>query len=375
MNSPVRFVRSTDYQPFLTDVVGTESASLRRAYEGVMLTVYLAKPSREPWVSGALRRLVEQARNSYRTAYGQQVAIFDEYDDKAWVYVAVASYESQGLTFEEVLTLRFVPAAGLPLLSDDLNFYIHKGWPGRELVDLLGGGASTIRTAHTLRGCYSQGRMGAIRPLSRSGRALPGNRHIGLAWVLMLERFLEDTANADNRCRILTSQTTEQLRALGARIPTLPCDEHLGFAPGSIVLNRAAPNVREVCYSVPSYFLNLKDVSSLLSRLIAEGRLSTASAQNATTPGVPLERALRHPQVSSFKRLNLLFGARGSIAGSALTGDELRTRSDEEVRDGPVLRLTQLDQLEAELDQLRQAALGARSESFFRVPKAIDESA
>jgi hypothetical protein len=310
--------------------------------------------------------------------YGPQVAISDDYDEKAWIYVTVVTYESNDLVFDEVLTLRFVPAAGLPLQSDDLNFYLYKGAPKRPLLEVLVGelAGPGFKSSQALRGCYSQGRMGAIRPRARQGGTLPGNRHVGLAWCLMLECFLEETDRVRRTCHLLTSQTTEQLRVLGASIPTRPCAEHFGLESGSIVLNRSAQHVRDLCYGVPTYFLNLKDVSGLLSRLIKEGRLSTAAVQAATTEGIPLERALRHPQPGVLKRLHLLFSADGSIGGSRLQGDELRELADKEVRDGPVLRLTQLDQLELELHNLRQSATSRSApQSFIRRTIAKDESA
>jgi hypothetical protein len=365
MHSPVRLIHSLDEATRLREVLDTEVPALQGDYDALSVKVYLARASQKPWQSGPLHGLVAQSRESYRALYGPQVALFDEYDAKAWVYVAIASYTSQGSAFDEALTLRFVPAEGLPAYNDDINFYCHKGPPERPLLALLGHGMSSLNTGHTLRGCYSQSRMGALRPCARRGGTLAGNRHVGLSWSLMLECFLRDSQNAQRRCRLLTSQTTENLRILGAKIPTQPCDERLGLDAGSIALYRQSPHVRATCYGVPTYFLNLKDVSALLARLLSEGWLSEATAQAATTEGVSLERALRHPQPHTLKRLNLLFEARGKLPGSRLTGEDLRRLADDEVRDGPVLRLTQLAGLAEELEAQRRQA-GARRPSSIR---------
>jgi hypothetical protein len=215
---------------------------------------------------------------------------------------------------------------------------------------------------------YSQSRMGSIRPRAPGGRQLSGNRHVGLAWCLMLECFLADTAETDRACRVLTAQTTEQLRMLGARVPMLPADRALGLEPGSIQLNRRAPHVRDLCYGVPLYFLNLKDVAALLSRLLREGSLSTSALRRAVTPGVELAQALSRPRASALVNLHHLFDARGPIEGSRLTGEGLRELADAEVRDGPVLRLTQLDALELELAKLRPQA--RRPSSIVLRPRA-----
>jgi hypothetical protein len=371
MSSQLRRAIPLREQSSFRHIEATETASIRREYDGVTLAVYLAKAPGRRWVSSTLRDLVAQARSSYQMMYGSHVTIFDEYDEKSWIYAAIATYECRGSTFDEVLTLRFVPTSGLPFGSDDLNCYMHKGLPEQDLPTLLAGGTSKLRTAHTLRGCYSQGRMGAIRPSTQAGDKLPGNRYVGLAWCSMLECFLEASEQTSYKCTILTSQTTEHLRVLGAKIPTQPCDEFLGYEPRSIILNRKATRVRELCYGVPTYFLNLKDVGALLSRLISEGRLSRESVQNATTPGVTLERALQRPQPATFKRLHLLFGARNLIGNRSLSsGEELRSLADDQVRDGPVLRLTNLEELKVQLRELRRRATPARPLSFIRASGA-----
>lgn len=358
-------------QRSLRKLEALEVPLLRREYEGVTICVYLAKASEHGWVSSAMRNTVAHARHSYRTLYGPQVTVFDEHDSKAWIYVAIATYSCRGSTFDEVLTLRFVPAPGLPFGSDDLTCYFYKGAPGRSIAELLAGSRSPLKIARAMRGCYSQGRMGAIRPSAPDGTQLPGNRHVGLAWCAMLECFLEDSAKARRKCQILTSQTTEQLRILGAKIPTRPCDEHLGFERESIVLNRKEPHVRELCYGVPTYFLNMKDVSALIARLLREERLSPDFMQAVTTPGVALERALRQPSANTFRRLHLLFREHEPLGSEArMTGGDLRTLADHEVHDGPVLRLTQLDQLQEQLWELRQQATPMRAVSFIRTTRA-----
>lgn len=355
----------------LEELVAAELPCLLRELPEVALAVYLAKAANRDWSSPALRRIVERARSSYRTMYGRQVVIFDEYDDKSWVYITVATFQLKGKELREVLSLRFVPAAGRPLLNDDLAFYFCKTDPELDLLQLLARAAPSGSGQPIVLGCYSQGRMGAIRPRARDGSSLAGNHHIGVAWRTMIECFLEDSAAAGQPCRVLTSQTTEELRVLGAQIPTRRCDEQLGLLPGSIVLNRRAPRVRQVCYEVPTYFLNLKDLAALLSRLMAEGWLSPAAIARTLAPGVALERALRRPRPSSFASLEGLLNARGPIADARMTAEELRELADREVRDGPALRLTLLDQLQA---QREQRTAGHR-QSFIRMTGARNESA
>jgi hypothetical protein len=367
MNMPLEAACSAGRQSTLQHVVAMEVPRLVRDYGDVRLSIYRAKAcGRAAWESPALRALVAEARESYRTLYGQQVPIFDHYDQKAWIYVAIATYESRGSTFEEALTLRFVPAASMPLLNDDLNFYRLVASPERELTDVIGAARGAASGVELLRGAYSQSRMGSLRPRSDDRRSLAGNRHVGLSWCLMLDCFLDDSARSGRPCQLLTAQTTEQLRVLGAKVPMSPAAEALGLAPGSIKLNRRDSHVREMCYGVPTYFLNLGDVGALLSRLIADGRLSAAALRGAVAPGTRLERALARPSASSLGRLNLLFDARGPIDGSTLSGDELRELADREVDDGPVLRLTDLERLEVELEELRRSAYGKASASFIQ---------
>jgi hypothetical protein len=355
---PLRAIQGADRVCDLARVLATEAPRLVRDEGDVRITVFRAKAGPDSgWASHALHALVAEARDSYRAQYGQHVSIFDRYDGKAWVYAAIAGYDSDGTHFDEALTLRFVPATGAPARNDDLNFYTCEAAPGGELAELLTGAGRHRRLGiGSDSHAYSQSRMGSIRPRAHGGRQLSGNRHVGLAWCLMLECFLADTANADRACRVLTAQTTDQLRTLGARVPMLPADRALGLEPGSIRLDRRAPHVRDLCYGVPLYFLNLKDVGALLSRLLAEGWLSASALRRAVTPGVELAQALSRPRASALAGLHLLFDAQGAIDGSRLTGEGLRELADAEVRDGPVLRLTQLDALELELAKLRPTA-------------------
>lgn len=375
MTLVARSVQQLAYPTALAAVTATQTPCLTREYDGVVVDVYLAKASHAAWTSHALYCLVEHARSSYRAAYGPQVVLFDEHDDKAWIYVAVAAYERKGRVFEEVLTLRFVPASGLPLRNDDLDFYVHRNEPDCDLLDLVGRREHRTDVTMMLRGCYSQSRMGAVRPTARDGSALAGNRHIGLAWSLMLDCFLNQMEETRQRCQWLTSQTTEQLRVLGARIPTRPFDEQFGLGSGSVILNRKDPRVRALCYAVPTYFLNLRDISRLLSRLLDEGAMTVESIEAAVTPGVSVQRALSQPQPALLKRLHVLFAGCENVAGSSLSSEDLRRLADLEVRDGPVLRVTQLDGLQRELEALRLAAHPARHASFIRPVQAMNETA
>lgn len=375
MTVVARSIQQLVYPTALAAVTGTQTPCLRREYEGVAVDVYLAKASHAAWGSRALYCLVEHARSSYRAAYGPQVVLFDEHDDKAWIYVAVAAYESRGRMFEEVLTLRFVPASGLPSRNDDLDFYVHKDEPDCDLLEMIGHRVQRADVPNIVRGCYSQSRMGAVRPTARDGNMLAGNRHIGLAWSLMLECFLRQVEETRQQCQLLTSQTTEHLRVLGARIPTRRFDEEFGLEPGAVILNRKDPRVRALCYEVPTYFLNLKDVSRLLSRLLHDGLISFESIEAAVTPGMSVERALSHPQPALLKRLHVLFAEHESVSGSRLTTRDLRQLADLEVGDGPVLRVTQLDGLQRELEALRLEARPARPASFIRSLQAMNETA
>jgi hypothetical protein len=367
-------IQPSSPQRALEEVLARESPSLERHLDGVRLRIYQAKAPHGSWASEALEKLVQYSRESYRTLYGPQVALFDEYDAKAWIYVAVSSYDYRGRSFSEALSLRFVPAAGAPLRTDDLNFYRHRLDRRASIIELLAERRGGLNAAQLMRGCYSQSRMGALRPCADDGCTLSGNHHVALAWCLMLECFLDDATSAGRPCRLLTSQTTENLRTLGARIPTRTWDDELGLDAGSIVLDRQKPHVRSVCYGVPTYFLNLKDVTTLLERLLRDGWLSETSVQAAVTPGTTLARALGHPHPGRLRRLNSLFAARGTIPGSRLTGEELRRLADVEVADGPVLRLTRLTQLQAELALLRDSER-VRPESFIRTSDAYSETA
>jgi hypothetical protein len=305
--------------------------------------------------------------------YGRQVVIFDEYDAKSWVYVAVTTFQLGGHEYSEVLTLRFVPAFGLPLLNDDLSYYVYKNQPSLDVVQLLSRVSPSPQQPLAL-GCYSQGRMGSIRPCTQGGKALPGNHHIGLAWQAMIEQFLMDSSRAGRPCRVLTCQTTDELRILGAQIPMLPCDEQLGLPPSSIVLNRSAPVVREICYGTPGYFLNLRDLAGLLSRLLSEGWLHQSSVARAMSGGVSLQRALSHPRPGLFASFGGLLGARGQITDSRMTGEELRALADEEVRDGPTLRVSLSEQLETQLLG-EHGEENRHPESFIRLKEEKSESA
>src|SRR5690349_24543197 len=78
MNMPLEAAYSAGRQSTLQHVVAMEVPRLVRDYGDVRLSIYRAKAcGRAAWESPALRALVAEARESYRTLYGQQVPIFD----------------------------------------------------------------------------------------------------------------------------------------------------------------------------------------------------------------------------------------------------------------------------------------------------------
>lgn len=325
------------------------------------IKIFCAKPlGRLPWHSVALRHLVGQARAQY-ACYGD-VALFDEHDERAAVYVAIARYPviigGTPQSFEEIISVRFVPGYGERSVLEDFELFQMNGIP---LIEYLKTGSSEVRPI--LNYLVSISRFCASQPLFFSSKntnaqvAMAKRRCTALAFMLMNQAFF---AAEGERFEYVSAVLRNELAAKLARGSlveelwprSLPLtDVFLACSPCDISLRRT----RQVAYRFPGYFLHIHQLRALLLELLETDRLSVQSI-HALVP------ELRHVLVLSeivtsltSRQFGILLTHEGELPHSALTGDYVRALVDMRVADGPRLHLGHRNSWEKLLQKSVQA--------------------
>lgn len=324
------------------DVVSREGLPMPSIVEKIgekTLSVYRAKPLGFDWDPN-LRCLVEEARGSYRV-YGD-IPPFDDYDNKAAVYIANAQYQdSTGKITNEWTTTRFVPGSGIPRSTEDLDFYVVKdGSSQTTLAEAINNKfANGQGRDHLLSQTAAISRLSAIRPKLLEGgeRVSSMPKFTGLSFALMNLEFLKDSKRSGMDIKILTAQIHEGLRrvlsfpAMSGKnaMPFRPAYEALGISPCSINMDRK----KAYANRYPAYFYHLEDLGKKLRDLVFAGRLDEDLAREYLAPQA-FQGDLKNPPFSYFTR-----------AGELLEklDPELMNEIDAVVKDGPTICLMNVD--------------------------------
>jgi len=327
-----------------------------RVYGDAEFSVYRAKDFHaSTWEHDGLRELVGEARRSY-LRYGA-VPFWDQYDDKAAVYLARVRYPGPRVSdriVEEWLSLRFVPGDGVPHGTLDFDDCVCDGRPLATLVQER----LYCADPNFMRRVVSLSRICKITPYFFSERGVRVSvpysdrlRHTAVSFALINDCFSHDALRRELSYTHLTGLLRDDLMdsiltlqtARGDRVPTFsPAYELLGDdVEGRIRIDRTVE-----AYRFPFYFLNSDELFTALEDLVCAGTLTEKTMRQYLRVSSRFADVVRDCTTPAFREmvrhLGLLTSARGRISGSNLTGAVLRARLDREVRDGPGLKIMTL---------------------------------
>ncbi len=321
---------------------------------GVLFQVYRAKKLHtSKWSSVALKSFVMRARKSYMR-YGP-IELEDMYDVKSAIYLTRAVYtqtrSSNLYAIEEWLSMRFVPADGLPQYTEDLFFCL---CDNTILVDWLLASNFNV-TGDITKNIVTMSRICNIPPYVVSGSTTHNHsivipeklKYTGISFALMNKQFLDDCRSKSKRYTYITGLFHDKLvdniltitTKNGIKIPFLqPAYNLLGLKDQSrIKLNRSLSFI----YKFSGYFLKTKQLYDLLANLVREGSLTAKTLTHYIQDIEHIEQYMSN--INSFKRISPKIGAlltaQGPLYGAKLTGEELRRSIDKKVDDGPTLRM------------------------------------
>lgn len=313
------------------------------------------------WKNDLLRRLIVEARKTYRSLYGE-IPLIDEYDKKSVIYLVKSSYAlsvgSVPIQCAEWLTVRFVPAGDSPVSNEDLDFYLYKGT--HPIFDVLLKKIKEFKTGdinNARSKIVALSRLSAIRPYpldtviaSETKKYFATNKrnfHTALSFALVNKYFLQYAKELKLPIQFITCQMHEKTtkktlsHALSNEVKLLdfvPLYRQLGVKRASLVaINRNNPQV--YIYRYPGYFLDIAHLSKTLRYLLRKKRLTPQTIQSYLDKDVLLEDMLRDPKIHHFRHMGKLFMAKGEISPEQLTGEELRSILSNRVQDGVKLYL------------------------------------
>lgn len=309
-----------------------------------IFSVYQAKSFyAHSWLNDNLKRLTVRARHSY-LRYGA-VPLLDEYDTKASVYVCSISYPVEtgagpASEITEWVSMRFIPADGVPVLTDDLAQYFFKDTSiGEWLLQTHSVGKEIFRRVVTISRLCGFSSIGVHEyarhiPLRHTALAFlfinfcafsdPHTAHVNYVTAVFHEQFFK---------RILSEIYTQS----GVALETPRVEEFLGCSPDEVRLKR-----KIMTYRFPTYFLPVKELTGFLIRLLDGGQLTEATLEqfiiNFSRQQLGEWEKQSHVELThNLTGLGNLFSHTGPIPASPLTGEELRMLVDKEVGDGPKL--------------------------------------
>lgn len=307
-----------------------------------------------------LHYLLTKARESYRR-YGD-VPTTDAYDTKAAVYLARATYpveEKKEGYIEEWLSVRFIPAGGEPVSTEDLDACLYRERPIREWIaerlfperpDFLRHIVTISRVCHIPPVFLFAEEQASDIVLSQR------NRYTGICFALMNQVFFEESDRAGHRYEYVTSMSHPELIAKLFQFKTaqgmmsLPfrkAKELLGIGDNEPVgINRTL-----LSYQYPGHFLNLHELFSLLQQLVAEGKIVEQQFMRHFREYTSLPLFMRQHRFLSFgeltegiKYIASALSSKDSIPEFHLSGEELRRLVDKQVSDAVELYLMKKDE-------------------------------
>ncbi len=315
------------------------------------IKVFGVKRMNDPcWGNAPLYSLLRLARLSY-LRYGQ-IQSLDQYDNKAVIYAARATYMFHDKMVSEWLSLRFAPYSGIPDGIEDIGFYQYNGRPIKEIIN-----RKFLRPRGlSWNDCVSGSRICGINPYLMATEATSElsrhNRFAGLCFAALHRQFFREYP----KYKILISQIPDSflenvlatLSLPKLRLTTayraLKCDKKI------LGLNRG----NRYIYKFPMYFLNPDDVLAVFRRLYLDGRITEATLAyyfDGRLTGL-MVRSGNWPSMEKLNNLGLIFSAEGRIHGSELTGEDIRNLLIFLARDGPKLRIVRMADLKRVINKM-----------------------
>lgn len=319
--------------------------------------VYKVKDKSETNFSNReLHTLLLEARKSY-LRYGN-VALTDAYDEKSSIYLTRVVYpytvDTVSFPLEEWISVRFVPASGNPVSTEDLDVCVYKNKPLSQSIhqNLLPTKSEPLSHLVTIsRICRIAPRV-PMQDVFFSGTFLPQkNSYTALAFAAMNQLFLEESDEQGDEYKYFTALAKQELFQKVLHLETNTTKVFFPFESATTVLGlkpdeRVRMNRNLLSYRHPGYFLHLEEMIKLLEKLIDLGRLSEKSWQQFFQTTLCFqefkEKFYQLPYqefVPLVAGLSNLLLADGWIPGSRMHGTELRSLVDLCVSDAVQLYL------------------------------------
>lgn len=279
------------------------------SWMGNTVHVYLAKQVHaEKPVTDHAHRLLLEARKSYQERFGEDIQLYNQYDNKSEIVLATVKDSSGSL---RLFSMRCISAEGHPSLTEDLLLCgLKKGSSSVPLYQAFESRGVTSDRIYTLSRFCSTPAYGTF----------PQNSKVScLAFVAMVLYFLKRFPD-----KVITTLFHEKLRreSLSAHGNTLAFPyayEYFGCSPEQIGLLREGYG--QYVYRYPSYFLSLPSLHAILQKLIHQQQLPSTWISVLDDP----------------KQLATYLTTPGPIVDGKLTTEELRHILSGTVPDGPTL--------------------------------------
>jgi len=322
--------------------------------------VYKLKDSQEKdFKNNHLSSLLCEARKSY-LRYGD-VPLIDRYDAKSTVYLARAMYplvhKSISCYVEEWTSLRFIPAAGAPFSTEDLEAFIYKGKSLSERMKtiLFQDHPQAFEQIVTVsRICRIPPRVSEDRFYSSHDFLPKKNKYTSLCFLLMNHTFFEECERQGKEYTWLTALAKEELfqKILYWEkgntkfvFPFTQARQVLQIPPeDSIQVNRSL-----LSYQFPGYFLNVQELFSFFEKLLEQERITETTLQHYFSISLPVKEALRcfsklseEEYLRVLRGMSVLLQSDGWVPGSLLHASELRSLCDIFVSDAIHLYLSSI---------------------------------
>ncbi len=313
------------------------------------------------WASETLKNAVLVVRSSY-LRYGD-VQLIDDYDEKSQIYLCRVKFiltgsENQPDSFaEEWFSVRFVSGNGVPDSFEDFNHYLH----GEEKISshiqniLFSGEKDYLRKVVAIsRFCGA-----SARAINDGSVQMPGKlRHTALVFALFNLEFFSECQEFEYLVGVFRKELLTKmldLRLVGINF-------NLSLPSAHVLLNCRPDEIRQnrniLAYKYPGYFLNILQLARIIDSLIADSRLSLDSIKKYVSR-YELNMSAALLGMESLQILKRMEGigdfltVSGAIGGSLMTGEELRMIVDNEVDDGPELKMVATDKWRGQFEAIR----------------------
>lgn len=334
--------------------------------------VYKVKDKKERiFPNEALYSLLQEARRSY-LRYGQ-VPLTDSYDEKSSIYLTRVVYphtvDNVAFPIEEWVSVRFVPASGNPLLSEDLDVCVYQNQP----LTLSLRKTLFPNRIDPLKHLVTISRICRIAPrvptenVFFTGTFIPQkNTYTALAFTAMNKVFLEESEKNGDEIDFFTALAREELFEKVLHFERGEKKAIFPFAAAENILNpdkkhRLRINRNILSYRHPGYFLNLEELIQLFGKLIDFGRLTEKSWQQHIKTQISFAECQEHSKTLPYHEiletldgLSEMLLAPSWIENSRMHGTELRSLVDICVSDAVKLYMSPIDSWKKEIENITE---------------------